>query len=217
MHDILTIRQLECGYDGETLIGPFDAAIPEGVFLLVEGPNGIGKSTLLETLVGLVEPIDGTYEWSIPDERISFVPQVRTLDPVLPATVGDVVATGSQQGSGWSGLRVSATDDELEDALEAVGMRDYRTHLFRELSEGQKQLVLLARALMGTLDVLVLDEPTASMDPERERRAVELLERQHHERDLSVFMIAHGSEATRRASNARLQIDRDRNLELDLD
>lgn len=213
MDDILTTDQLVCGYDSP-ILGPLDLAIPAGAFVLIEGPNGIGKSTLLETVAGLHVPLSGSFEWAVEIARRRFVPQVRTLDPVLPATVEDVVATGAHRGAGLQGLRAHVDADEIVSVLERVGMADHRDHLFRDLSEGQKQLVLLARALVGEASVILLDEPTASMDPNRETEALELLEGARQRRNLTLFIVAHGSEAAREAANTLLTIDRDRNVEL---
>jgi len=214
MSDILTTDQLVCGYDAPVL-GPLELAIPAGAFVLLEGPNGIGKSTFLETVAGLHAPLSGDYEWAVGADRLRFVPQVRTLDPILPATVADVVATGAQRGGGLAGLRATIDDATLREVLGHVEMAAHRTHLFRELSEGQKQLVLLARALVGESAVLLLDEPAASMDPDREERALDLLERQSETRDLTILMIAHGSRLARHAADRILAIDRNRNVELE--
>lgn len=214
MTDILTTNQLVCGYDSP-LLGPLDLAIPSGAFVLIEGPNGIGKSTLLETVAGLHAPLSGSYEWTVDADRLRFVPQVRTLDPILPATVEDVIATGANRGTGLGGLRATVDDEELAEVLERVEMRDCRSHLFRDLSEGQKQLVLLARALVGESAAMLLDEPTASMDPDREQRALALLDEQCEAHGSTILIIAHGTPAARSAADRVLSIDRDRNVELE--
>jgi ABC-type Mn2+/Zn2+ transport system ATPase subunit len=216
---LLTTQSLAVGYDS-ALLGPIDLEFEEGQFFLIEGPNGIGKSTLLKTFIGLLEPIGGSYEWNVPKSELRFVPQTRTLDVLLPATVEDVMGTGFQRGSGWSALRIlskssGANAGDIDKALELVGMGNFHKRLFRELSEGQKQLVLLARALLGDPSVILLDEPAASMDPEREQQAVDLLERQRDEFGRTVFMIAHGSQPAQAAADRILRIDRDRTVHLE--
>ena len=210
---LLTTESLEMGYD-RRLLGPLDLQIERSKFVLVEGPNGIGKSTLLKTFIGLLEPLAGSYRWSVPQGELRFVPQTRTLDVLLPATVEDVMATGFQRGSSWSALRASADSGDIEQALELVGMDAHCKELFRELSEGQKQLVLLARALLGDPEVILLDEPAASMDPGREEMAVALLRRQVDQYGRTILMIAHGSEPAKAAADQVLKIDRNREISL---
>ena len=206
---ILQLNQLEVGYQS-TILGPITLEVPAASFVLIEGPNGIGKSTLLKTLIGLARPRAGTCAWQVDASRLRFVPQTRTLDVLLPATVKDVMETGFQRGGGWASFRSRPDPDQIRRALESVGMSGLKKHLFRELSEGQKQLILLARALLADPAVILLDEPAASMDPEREKLAVDILKREQAERGCTIFMIAHGSEASREAADHLLTISRDR-------
>ncbi|TXD34882.1 ATP-binding cassette domain-containing protein [Lujinxingia vulgaris] len=205
---LLQVQGLVCGYSGKGLLGPLDFHLHQGTFMLIEGPNGVGKSTLLKTLIGLIPPVSGRIDWSLPADALRFVPQTRTLDPMLPATVFDVLATGLHRGRGLSALRIRPRRTELLDALEVVGMAHLCDHLFRELSEGQKQLILLARALLGKPRLLLLDEPSASMDPEREAATIELLHGIQQQLDVTVMMIAHGSALARSASSRIMRIDR---------
>src|SRR5690554_4705106 len=155
---ILQLNQLEVGYQS-TILGPITLEVPAASFVLIEGPNGIGKSTLLKTLIGLARPRAGTCAWQVDASRLRFVPQTRTLDVLLPATVKDVMETGFQRGGGWASFRSRPDPDQIRRALESVGMSGLKKHLFRELSEGQKQLILLARALLADPAVILLDEP----------------------------------------------------------
>ncbi|RAL20717.1 hypothetical protein DL240_15480 [Lujinxingia litoralis] len=212
---LLKVQNLACGYHGRTLLGPLDFHLHQGTFMLIEGPNGVGKSTLLKTLIGLLPPVAGRIDWSLPADALRFVPQTRTLDPMLPATVFDVMATGLHRGRGLKALRIRPRHQEIDPALEMVGVGHLCHHLFRELSEGQKQLILLARALLGQPRLLLLDEPSASMDPEREAATIELLQKIQQQLDMTVMMIAHGSELARSASNRIMRVDRTGQIQIE--
>jgi ABC-type Mn2+/Zn2+ transport system ATPase subunit len=207
---MLETRNLDCGYD-HTLLKDLDLSIPSGEFVLVRGPNGIGKSTTIKTLAGLLPPTGGDYTWQLDESQLRYVPQTRTLDPVLPATVEDVMETGFQRGFELFGRKDSSLE-RIEESLSRVGMQSKSTALFRELSEGQKQLVLLARALLGEPKALMLDEPMASMDPDKEAITVDLLKQQVDTQDRLVLMVAHGSRRARDAATAILDIDEQRQV-----
>lgn len=212
---LLRVDGLVAGYHGTPVLGPVDFHLHERTFMLIEGPNGVGKSTMLKTLIGLIEPIEGSYRWEIDAPKLRFVPQTRSLDPMLPATVFDVLATGLHQGGGLRSIRVSIDEDRLLRALETVNLAGFADHLFRELSEGQKQLVLLARALLGEPKVLLLDEPAAAMDPGHETETMELLYDIQQDSELTIVMIAHGSPAARSVSNRIMTIDREGTIDIE--
>lgn len=203
---LLETQALEVGY-ASRLVGPLNLTLPAASFVLVEGPNGSGKSTLLKTLIGLQRPVAGEFKWAVPPGAMRFVPQTRTLDVLLPATLRDVMETGLQRGAGWRAIRRRPDGGQISRALGRVGLADRQRSLFRELSEGQKQLVLLARALLGEPRVILLDEPTASLDPEREELAISILKEEQVERGLAIILIAHGSRAAQQAATHRLRVD----------
>lgn len=204
----LSVHDLVCGYGNRAILGPLSFSLEAGSFMLIEGPNGAGKSTLLKTLIGLIPPISGNFDWKTSREHLRFVPQTRTLDPMLPATVHDVLLTGQHHGRGFKSLRIQRDAAGIDQVLEQVEMTAFKNHLFRELSEGQKQLILIARALLGNPQTILLDEPSASMDPEREAHTLAILQQVQHARNVAILMIAHGSEPARRASNHIMTIDR---------
>lgn len=212
---LLRVHDLICGYNSTPVVGPVDFHLHEQTFMLIEGANGSGKSTMMKTLIGLLEPLEGEVDWEIDRAALRFVPQTRTLDPMLPATVFDVLATGLHRGGGIQSVRVDPDRRQLRRVLKTVRMDDYGDHLFRELSEGQKQLVLLGRALLGDPKVLLLDEPAASMDPEHEAETMELLHDIKNDSGLTIVMIAHGSPPAQSVSNRIMTVDRDGTIEIE--
>jgi ABC-type Mn2+/Zn2+ transport system ATPase subunit len=212
---VLDVHELVCGYGSKRIIGPISFHLHAGTFMLIEGANGVGKSTLLKTLIGLLPPLSGSFNWNLSLNELAFVPQTRTLDPMLPATVDDVLATGLHRGRGLQALRIRRDPTELARALDKVRMGGFGSHLFRELSEGQKQLVLIARALLGDPKMLLLDEPAASMDPQHEADTIDLLHEIQNERGVTILMIAHGSKLARRASDRIMTMKRNGRIHIE--
>ncbi|HEY8486075.1 MAG TPA: metal ABC transporter ATP-binding protein, partial [Limnochordales bacterium] len=142
---------------------------PPGVVMGVVGPNGAGKSSLLKALLGLVRPAAGEVRLFglAPGGRpglVAYVPQREAVDWDFPATVWDVAMMGRVGHVGW--LRPAGREDRLavEQALEAVGMRELAGRRIGELSGGQQQRVFLARALAQQAPLLLLDEPFTGVD-----------------------------------------------------
>lgn len=149
-------------------------------YVAVVGPNGSGKSTLLKILLGLLRPTAGTVRvfGSEPAEMrrwIGYVPQHASIDLDFPADAMDVVLMGRLGGAPWA-WRYSEEDREAAAAaLRRVDAADLAHRRLSELSGGQRQRVLIARALAADAKMLLLDEPTASVDRRMERSIYDLL------------------------------------------
>ncbi len=168
----LRAEGLCCGYGGVPAVRDVSFAVEAGQVLCLLGPNGAGKSTLLKTMLGLLPALDGRVlfggtdmaRWSRPRRAraMGYVPQSHA--PAFPFTVHDVVLMGRTPRLGAFSAVRAADEDIAGRALDDVGAgalagRDYTT-----LSGGERQLVLIARALAQEAQVLVMDEPTASLD-----------------------------------------------------
>ena len=170
----MSVFDLESGsvvLGGRRILEDVSIRVEAGEFVAVLGDNGSGKTTLIRTLVGLVPlesgrltvydtPIARFRDWS----RIGYVPQRLAVGGGVPTTVREVVASGrTSRVSRWR--RLSQQDwHAIDHALEDVGLADRGGDAVVTLSGGQQQRVLIARALAGEPDVLVLDEPTAGVD-----------------------------------------------------
>jgi zinc transport system ATP-binding protein len=164
-------------YDGRVALGAsvvldgIDFCVHEGEFVALLGPNGSGKTTLVRALLGIVPLVRGSIEiFGVPLERfhawerIGYVPQRVTAATGVPATVFEVVLSGRVARSPALGSFRRPDRDAAGRALESVGLAHLAGRPVATLSGGQQQRVLIARALAGEPDVLVLDEPVSSAD-----------------------------------------------------
>lgn len=165
----IDVQDLSVEYDSSAVLKDVNFVVEEGDFLGIMGPNGGGKTTLLKTLLGLISPDRGEVKifGRSPDEikgEIGYVPQHSKFDADFPITVHEVVMMGRLYDSSL-GSSYSEKDEEIgTKALEKVKMSDRKNSQISELSGGQLQRVLIARALAVEPEILLLDEPTASVD-----------------------------------------------------
>ncbi|HEX4932939.1 MAG TPA: metal ABC transporter ATP-binding protein [Gemmatimonadaceae bacterium] len=178
------------GYGGRAILQDVHFTLAEGDFLGLVGPNGAGKTTVLRALLGMLPPMNGTLTRA-EGLRFGYVPQRDQVSGHFPLRVLDVVLMGRYDRIGI-GRRPGARDERLAyHALEQVGITELAERRLTSLSGGQKQRTLIARALVGEPNVLVLDEPTTGMDLVSTTQILGLV-RDLHERDgLTVLMVSH--------------------------
>ena len=200
---ILEVRDLDVVL-GETLVlERIDLEIEERRIFGLIGPNGGGKTTLLKTIVGLIRPlagsvrIDGLPAPGPAPARPGYVPQRSLHDPRFPATAFDVVMMG-RYGRIGIGRSVSPRDREIvHRSIALVGLEGLESRPIGRLSGGQQQRILIARALALEPRLLILDEPTANVDPLAEEEFYQLLLRLRDVLGLTVLLATHDIDAIR--------------------
>lgn len=190
MTSLVRFDHVTLGYGRRVVLSDLTFDIPEGDFLGLVGPNGAGKTTILRAILGTLKPLGGTVTLR-DDLRFGYVPQRDSVDYGFPLKVLDVVLMGRYDRIGL-GRRPRAADRERAmEALSHVGIADLAQAQLSALSGGQKQRTLIARALVGEPNILVLDEPTNGMDLVATTQILSLV-RDLHERDrLTVLMVSH--------------------------
>lgn len=178
------------GYGMRPVLQGVDFRIRMGEFWFLLGPNGTGKTTLLRGLLGLLRPQTGTFRFHpalARRERLGFVPQGAPLNPIVPTTVREFVLLG------MVGIRASRKEhtERIKQALEKVGLSGMERRDFWSLSEGQRQRVLVARALARRPLLLVMDEPTNGLDVAAETALLDYVARLHREERLTVLFVSH--------------------------
>jgi zinc transport system ATP-binding protein len=211
--EVLRCERLVIGHRGRALLPPIDLTIRRGTTVAVLGRNGSGKSTLFRTLLGFLPAVAGEIHRPDPAPRLAYMPQASTVDPLVPLRARDVASWGAL--AGWNFLRrahVTQLRHHGDSALAAVQAGELADAFVGDLSEGQKQRVLLARVLAARADLAFLDEPTAAMDAVAEQRTMTLLREQSRERGMSVVIITHLLGLVRRFADHVLYLDRDDGL-----
>ncbi len=188
---LVTAEDLEVRFGATLALTQVDLFVNEGEVVTLIGPNGAGKSTLVRAVLGLIAPSAGRV-WRRPDLRIGYLPQRMTIDAVLPLTVGRFLSL-ARPGSGArpsSGARPGSSD-EIGAALERVAAAALIGQSIHDLSGGEFQRVLLARALMRDPELLVLDEPVQGVDFAGQIALYDLIGQLRESLGLGVLMVSH--------------------------
>jgi zinc transport system ATP-binding protein len=180
----VSVRNGVVAYDGRPVLDDVSLTVGAGEVVAILGANGSGKSTLVRAVLGLVPLTSGTVElFGTPHrgfrqwERIGYVPQRMGATSGVPATVAEVVAAGRLARRGILRPPGPADRAAVTAALESVGLADRAGDPVSTLSGGQQQRTLIARALAGRPDLLILDEPTAGVDAASQEAFAEALRR----------------------------------------
>ena len=173
--DLINIKNLFFKYQKTEVLENVNLTIKDDDFLAIIGPNGGGKSTLLKLILGLLPLQSGTIEKNIENNQVGYVPQNTNLNIDFPITALEVVLMGHISSKkrlfGYSKDEISCAIESLNQ----VGMKDFANKKIGDLSGGQRQRVFIARALCSNPKIMLLDEPTASIDVKGQREIYELL------------------------------------------
>jgi len=180
MKDVIKIENVSFSYNRHLVLEDVNLKVEEKDFVGIIGPNGGGKTTLIRLILGFLKPIRGsvTVLGGAPDRmrrHVGYVPQYFEPDRNFPIRVADVVAMGTMSRSAllpWFG---KDDRERVRRAMSAVGVGDLADRTFSEISMGQRQRCLIARALVSHPKLLILDEPTASVDMTAEKDIYEFL------------------------------------------
>ncbi|HEX3564265.1 MAG TPA: ATP-binding cassette domain-containing protein [Acidimicrobiales bacterium] len=202
--DVLSLTGAAIDVGGRRLWTDVDLTVRTGEFVAVLGPNGVGKSTLVKAILGLLPLAAGhaTVLGQRPgqaNERIGYLPQRRSFDPSLRVRGIDVVRLGLS-GDRWGVTvpvrhavrsRRRASEDRLAEVIELVGASPYAQRPIGQLSGGEQQRLLIAQALVRQPALLLLDEPLDSLDLPNQGSVAALISRICRDAGVSVVMVAH--------------------------
>lgn len=212
----LKIKDMSFSYASSPILKDICMELAEGEILGIMGPNGSGKSTLIRCIDRILKPQKGSIlldEREIRDmsrveiaKRLGYVPQ--SSSHAFPVTVFDTVLMGRRPHLGW---RSNERDiEKVVEALKLLGIEDFALREFNEISGGEQQRVLLARALAQEADVLLLDEPTSNLDVRHQLEVMEIIKNLVIKKELSAIMAIHDLNLASRYADRVVMLNRGR-------
>ncbi len=218
MEHYFETRDLSVGYNGQVLIHDINIAIEKGKILTLIGPNGAGKSTILKSITRHLSKLGGTvmiggediHSWPAKEmaKRVAVVLTTRIRPELM--TCGEVVAMGRYPYTNALGKLTERDRAAVRDALERVHALDLTDRDFTTLSDGQRQRIMLARAICQDPQVIVLDEPTAYLDIRHKIELLDILREMAHQRGITVIMSLHEIDLATKISDYLICVKGDR-------
>ncbi len=188
----IVCQHLALGYKENVLHSNINFSIPSGSYSAIIGDNGVGKSTLIKTILGLIPPLSGGISLGkgLSNKDIGYLPQQTQTQRDFPASVQEVVRSGCINQMGWRPFYSKAEKQRATDMLSKLGIAHLAQKSYSELSGGQQQRVRLARALCATSKILLLDEPAAGLDIVAAAEFYKLIQELNIE-GITIIMITH--------------------------
>lgn len=214
--NVLSLSHVGFRYNAVDVLTDITFDVEQGDYVALVGPNGSGKTTLIKAILGLERPAEGSIRlFGEPSDsfsgwkRLGYLPQrIDALNPRFPATVYEIVAMGLLSRKGFPRFFDRRDRERIGDALSLLDIADLRHKSIGALSGGQQQRVLLARAIVNHPELLILDEPTAALDPEVRDRFFNLIEELNGQKRVTILIVTHDVGNIGRYASRLLYIDK---------
>ena len=201
---LLTANKIALKYESHYAFKDLSFSLEPGDFLCIVGPNGCGKSTLLKCLIGQIKLTSGKFKFGndFHKDQIGYMPQNPKFNDSFPASVYEIVASGSLNRTK---LFEPYPKQRIDDALKALNIQSLKKSRFSKLSGGQRQKVLLARAIVASEELLILDEPSNNLDYHSKQEFYKTLKKLNQK--LTIIMVTHDLDHHNLAGNKILSLD----------
>jgi len=204
---IIVCEHVTVAYGGDDVLHNVSIRIPRRAFLPFVGPNGAGKTTLLRAILGLIRPRRGRIRTPFAHSPPGYVPQQKAIDPLYPVSARQIVAMGLHPRLGWWRRPTADQRRAVAETLERMDLARHAEKTYAELSGGMRQKVLIARALVGGAEVLVMDEPASELDEASQQETLEHLSRLNQQEGKTILLAHHGLDAVVERADAVVMVD----------
>lgn len=215
---ILTVENVCFKYEKSDILKNISFSIDKGDYTCLIGSNGSGKSTLLKIIVGILELQSGNVSFSVPPGKVAYVEQLGAIDRTFPATVWEIVLSGTQKPNLFHLPFYTKKDREAaESVLERLKIANVRKNRIGNLSGGQQQRVMIARALVKSPECMILDEPLAALDPSITDEINDLLSGLNREGGITFLIATHDLDQVKKYATRIMEMKNDVMTELSPD
>lgn len=186
---LIEIKNMDVSYQKHLVLSNISFSVFEQDFIGIIGPNGGGKTSLIKAILGLINPVGGSIKLSLNSSDIGYLPQGNQLDENFPITVEEVIASGLEHGLKIRSGTAKSRKQKVENALDTVGLKALHSRPIGELSGGEFQRTMLARAIISSPRLLVLDEPDTHVDNQFETELYALLKELN--KNITILLVSH--------------------------
>ncbi len=199
MSTVIQANNISVSYSRTDALTNISFSIERGDFVGLAGPNGAGKTTLVKAILGLLPIAKGGIELFGQSQKqftawrkVGYLPQkASTINPLFPATVHEIITLGLLSDHKFPKKLSKIHEEKTDTVLHELAISSLKESMFSELSGGQQQKVLLARALVSKPEILIFDEPSTALDPESREAFFKMLERLNKEKGITILFITH--------------------------
>lgn len=201
--NLITAHDLEVKFDSQVIFQNVDFQVQKGDFFCIVGPNGSGKTTLLRVILKEIVPTWGTIQCALAKSQIGYVPQFRNLETDFPLDAAAFIELKLTQQ--WWPWLTAQEHNQVQAALKATHLDNKRTTRVGQMSGGEKQRVYLAQAIVNQPQLLILDEPTASLDVQAKYEVMDVVQ-ELNTQGTTVIFISHDPQLIKKYGTKTLQL-----------
>ena len=200
MTDVLKVKDLTMKFDSKVIFQYLNFELKKGSMTALLGPNGTGKTTLINILMKLLIPTSGTFEFA-KGVKLGYVPQFRNIEADYPLSIRAFVSLNTPL------IKTKKIKERVTSELKETHLLSIQNTRMGEASGGQKQRAYLAQALLDKPNMIILDEATASLDPSAKEELMQLIKHLNEEHDITVLFVTHDVPLARKYMNNYLYLN----------
>jgi len=205
--NILEIKNLKIKFKTVEILNDITFSVEKGDYIAIVGPNGAGKTTLIKAILGLIDNIEGNIIFNT--KKIGYLQQNNNItDLKFPAAVEEIILSGLLANKRFPKIFTKKDKQKTDDILNLLNISNLKNKKIGNLSGGELQKVLFARALINSPEILFLDEPTTALDPLAREHFYNLLENLNKKNNMTILLVSHDIGAVGKYAKKMLYIDR---------